>query len=146
MILSGTLDSPSSEPIVRLTANIDDFTRYVLRAARQVTALDVMLEVIGLTVDQTWATFYVRGGMDPEFADEAARDEYLRALLKVKGERGQTAVEAFLRGWFTHRPHDAALDHAGRPLAWHRLIGDTVIYVDRTGATFIERGPSASAA
>ena len=121
---------------------VDNFTRQLLKHARALRALDVKLEVIGLNDDQVWARFYVRGGMDPDFGDEASRDEYLRVLGKVKGASGRVAIEAFLRGWFTHRPDSVTRGQTFEPLAWYRLIGDTACYVTRDSAAFIERAAS----
>lgn len=134
MILAGTLYAP--EPDIRRTADVEDFVRYVGRAARRVTTLDIALEVFGLTVDQTWARFYIRGGMDPEFNDPDARDLYLQALTRVGGERGRAAREAFLRGW-VHGHH--VDDDQAAQLVWHRWIGTTAIRVNGTHVEIQER-------
>lgn len=141
MIPAGTLDLPPRPVVAHLASQLDqNFVRYVTRAARRVTTLDIALEVFGLTVDQTWSTFYVRGGMDPEFADPYARDLYLQALTRVGGERGAAAREAFLRGWVEHRPYD---DEQGAALVWHRYFpsywGGTAIRVNGTEVQIQER-------
>lgn len=125
MILTGTL--PGSI-VAYAAADTSDFVRYVTSTARRITTLDVMLEVIGLTVDQVWATFYVRGAMDPALADDHARDQYLRCLTRIGGDLGRAAREAFLRGWAEHR---AEADRRRDVLAWHRFIGETAIELGR---------------
>lgn len=114
MILMGY---PNNGPDVRLTvdtsrlvgamddahAATEDFVRYIVGHGRKMLTLDVMLEVIGLTPDQVWARFYVRGAMDPDFAEPDAVDNYLIVLGRIRGDRGHAARTGFLAGWATHR-------------------------------------------
>lgn len=97
--------------------------RATARLRRNARALTVLAEVLTLTTDQVWARFYVRGGMDPAYAEPDAVDEYLRALNVIPGGRGAAARAAFLRGWAEHRSVPAA------PVVWHRYIGNTAIQV-----------------
>lgn len=144
MILAGTLDGAPEPVTVVLHADVSDFTACLSRAAldtakavedfdrqlvataRKMLTLDALLEVIGLSVDQVWATYYVRGAMDPEFAAPQFRDHYLRALLNVGGERGRAAVTGFLAGWTQHRA--AALEPV-EAFAWHRYMAGVELQV-----------------
>lgn len=127
MILTGTYDvdyDAKHHRIVEIKASLcGEFERHIVQTARNMLLLDVTLEVVGLSVDQTWALLYTRGAMDPEFTDDASRDNYLRVLLRLKGERGRAAVEGFLAGWATH--HDTPVDS----FAWHRYLGGVELRV-----------------
>lgn len=132
MIITGpTPDSP--EPIVRLVVDTSRFTAAVRAATKQteklrrnLRTLNVITETLSLTVDQVWARFYVRGGMDHRFTDPDAVDDYLRILNGVPGEKGATARAAFLRGWAEHRSVPTS---DNTPVIWHRYIGNTAIEV-----------------
>lgn len=70
-----------------------------------------------------WGRWYSRGAVDPTYADPGQRD----LAAQVLAHRGHhDAAGALLAGWTTRHPW--AL---GEPLAWHRLIGDTVVEVTR---------------
>lgn len=144
MILTGKLPVAARRPrrvgprevVVDIKIETEDFTRYVVKAARQITTLDITLEVLRLTPDQAWALFYTRGGFDPEFADPVARDNYLRSVLCLKGERGRAAIEGFLTGWAKH--HDTPVDS----FVWHRYMSGAQVCVSADsarGVSFHER-------
>lgn len=110
----------------RATAHTVDLNRQIVRTARNMLTLDALLEVFGLSVDQVWATYYVRGGMHPDFAEPDQRDHYLRALLNLKGARGRAAVTGFLAGWTEHRGSQLAPVEA---FAWHRYMAGIELQV-----------------
>lgn len=113
MILAGTLHaavSPTDSAIAALRRNI--------------SALAVRTEILGLTLDQVWARFYVRG-TSHEYAAPADFDAYLRVLNSIRGPHGATARDAFLRGWVEHR----TTTDPPPPVVWHRFIGHTAIQV-----------------
>lgn len=124
MIISGTLHAVPDGPTIS-TEPISDPGAAIAKLRRNVKTITVLTEVIGLSVDQVWARFYVRGGMDPRFAEPDAVDEYLRILNGIRGDRGAAARNAFLRGWAEHRSVPTPRD----PVVWHRYIGDTAIQV-----------------
>lgn len=125
-------DGAHDGPIVRL---VIDGSKYVTDAVaasratdklrRNLRTLTVVTEVLGLTADQVWARFYVRGGMDSRFTEPDAVDDYLRVLAGVPGETGAVARAAFLRGWAEHR----SVAEPITPVVWHRYLGDTAIQV-----------------
>lgn len=103
----------------KLTETTDTSTAFSLlslEAARRSTAklrhgtrrIAVIREVLPLTVDQVWARFYVRGGMDLAYAEPDAFDDYLRVLAAIPGARGTAARAAFLHGWAEHRAASGA--------------------------------------
>jgi hypothetical protein len=131
MIITG-LPSDTPEPRIRLVVDTSAFTAAVRTATRQTNklrrnlrTLTVVTEVLGLTADQVWARFYVRGGMDSRFVDPDAVDDYVRILTGVPGEKGTVARAAFLRGWAEHR----SVGEPTTPVVWHRYLGDTAIQV-----------------
>lgn len=99
--------------------------RYIVETARRQLTLDVILEVIGLTVDQVWARFYVRG-TSHEFASEDAFTNYLVVLSRIRGDRGHAARAAFMQGWAEYRAGDEDVNL----MPWHRLIGNHAVFVD----------------
>ena len=57
------------------------------------------------------ARWYVRGGLDPAYADPAARDAEVRRLVRSFGTPGvdvHQVAASFLRGWIEHRSEVAA--------------------------------------
>jgi hypothetical protein len=130
MILAGTMtqavahDRQLRNVAYVLDVDTSKFVEAITRAARKLMRLDFALEVQGLDEHQVHALMYVRGGLDPDFNDEAARDHYLRAISHHP-RVGAVAAAAFLSGWFTHRGEGAKPD----PLTWHRLIGDQPVQV-----------------
>lgn len=113
---------------VELKVDTSNFVAAITSVVRQMLRLDFALEVKGLSEHQVYALMFVRGAFHPDFADEAMRDQYLRAIASHP-TMGVVAAGAFLRGWATHRPG------AGDPInafAWHRYFGgktDTVVRV-----------------
>lgn len=105
--------------------SMDAFTRYIVDTARRTLTLDVILEVIGLSVDEVWARFYVRG-TSHEFATEDAFSNYLVVLGRIRGDRGHAARAAFMQGWAEYR----AGDEPAHLLPWHRLLGNHAVIVD----------------
>lgn len=125
-------DGTNDGPVVRLVADASKLvadlaaaTRATDKLRRNLRTLTVVTEVLGLTVDQVWARFYVRGGMDHRFTDPDHVDDYLRVLNGIPGEKGAVARAAFLRGWAEHR----SVADPKTPVIWHRYIGDTAIEV-----------------
>jgi hypothetical protein len=83
--------------------------------------------------------YYVRGGLDPAYADPAALDTLIQEILDgaernmallTSENRRRVAVQA-ARGWAVHR--------AGLPrpegLTWGRALGDTNVLVTREEPT-----------
>jgi hypothetical protein len=130
MILAGTMtqavdhDRQLYDISNILEVDTSKFVEAITRAARKLMRLDFALEVQNLAEHQVHALMYVRGGLDPDFNDEAARDHYLRAISHHP-RVGAVAAAAFLSGWFTHRADGAKPD----PLTWYRLIGDQALQV-----------------
>jgi len=75
-----------------------------------------------MTDDELWARYYVRGGMDPAYADVDALDEHVQ--LNLAAGRVDVAV-AMIRGWVEHRDAQP-LDE---PLVWHRYLAGTRVEV-----------------
>lgn len=117
MILTGTLHrhvSPTEAALARLRRNV--------------SAITVRAEILGLTLDQIHARFYVRG-TSHEYADPDDFDAYLRVLTSIQGRHGAAARDAFLRGWVEHR----SIVDPPPPVVWHRFIGHTAIQVHPEG-------------
>ena len=108
MIVTGKLYGDPEPLRVKITVDTSDFLHYIVEAARQVTLLDVLLEMAGLTVDQTWALHYQRGAFGPDFSDPDAFDNHLRVLGRVRGKRGHAARAGFVHGWAQHRAGGAS--------------------------------------
>lgn len=107
-----------SHAVLTLKVDTSRFVEQVTRMARQLTRIGFEREVQTLTLDQVDALMYVRGGFDPEFADEDTRDNYLRVIASHP-RVGFVAAAAFLSGWVTHHPAAEPVD----PFAWHRYFG-----------------------
>lgn len=134
MILAGNLTQAAEfERTLRqvtytFRVDVSHMVETITRAARELTRLDFELEVTGMKPHQVDAMMYVRGAMDPDFADtpsgRAARDNYLRAVA-VHPRVGPIAAAAFITGWVTHRAPKGQVD----PLTWYRLLGDQPVQV-----------------
>lgn len=79
--------------------------------------------------------YYVRGGLDPNYADQETRDALAAMLLHgtdpdtadlTPANRAVVAA-AFLRGWAVHRPQRVLVSDP-RPV-WHRDFHGTRVYV-----------------
>lgn len=123
MIPAG-LPIPTPAPL-NLVADVAPLVDEALvKLRRNAQSMTVILEVLRMTPDQVWSTFYIRGAMDPRFVGPDAVDDYLCVLSAVAGDRGHAARTGFLHGWAAHRTHVVTT-----PPIWHRLIGDTAIEV-----------------
>lgn len=86
------------------------------------------LDTFALTANQVEALYYTRGAMDARYETPAARDAYLRVLLRA-GQHSDVAVAGFLRGWVEHRGGPATTPAYFTPLIWHRYLDGTKVEV-----------------
>lgn len=110
------------EEAVRLAGR--EFDRHRMQLVVQVDVirdLERAEQLVDVIRAGTWGRWFVRGALDPAYAEPSQRD----LAAQVLAHRGHhDAAGALLAGWVTRH----AWAPAG-PLAWHRLIGDTAVEV-----------------
>lgn len=91
------------------------------------STLDELREAFARSAEVTLAgleaKYYVRGAMDPAYANPDARDSYVRTL-SLAWKRGPNYAAAFMRGWVEHRVGDVS-----GPFVAHRLWSGTAVQV-----------------
>jgi hypothetical protein len=100
------------------------FDQFRLQAAVEVDMhrdLDRAEQLVEVVRAGAWGRWYVRGALDPSYAEPGQRD---LAVQQLTAQGRATEAGAFLAGWVSRGGGGSPA-----PLVWHRFLGATVVEV-----------------